>query len=93
MRFLEKNNYTDLMSGKEISGSFRFNGFNNLHNAFGSVDVLSAKVRGNYVDVELLDTYDFNPNGKNWKVQMGYSVQKANLLNPYYTIVRCKYKL
>ena len=93
MRFLEKNNYTDLMSGKEISRSFRFNGFNNLHNAFGSVDVLSAKVRGNYVDVELLDTYDFNKNEKNPLVKMGYSAQKAGLLKPYYTIVKCKYKI
>ena len=43
-----RNNYADLKSGKEVSGSFRFNGFTNLHNAFGSVDVLSAKTRGNY---------------------------------------------
>ena len=81
------------MSGKEVSGSFRFNGFNNLHNAFGSVDVLSAKVRGIYVDVELLDTYDFNKNEKNPLVKMGYSAQKAGLLKPYYTIVKCKYKI
>lgn len=55
-----KNNYSDLKSGKEISGSFRFGGFTNLHNAFGSVDVLSAKAQGDYVDITVLDTYDFN---------------------------------
>ncbi len=88
-----RNNYVDLKSGKEISGSFRFNGFNNLHNAFGSVDVLSAKVRGNYVDVELLDTYDFNKNDKNPLVKMGRSAQKTGKLNPYFTIVKCRYKL
>ena len=71
------------MSGKEISGSFRFNGFNNLHNAFGKVDILSAKLKGKDIDVILLDTYDFNPNEKNWKVQMGYSVQKANFFPAY----------
>ena len=88
-----RNNYTDLMSGKEISGSFRFNGFNNLHNAFGSIDVLSAKVRGNYIDVELLDTYDFNKNEKNPLVKMGRSAQETGKLNPYFTIVKCRYKL
>lgn len=88
-----RNNYADLKFGKEISGSLRFNGFNNLHNAFGSVDVLSAKVRGNYVDVELLDTYDFNKNDKNPLVKMGRSAQETGKLNPYFTIVKCRYKL
>ena len=50
-----KNNYSDIKSGKEISGSFRFNGFTNLHNAFGSVDVLSAKAQGDYVDITILE--------------------------------------
>lgn len=88
-----RDNYADLKSGKEISGSFRFNGFNNLHNAFGSVDVLSAKVRGNYVDIELLDTFDFNKNDKNPLVKMGRSAQETGKLNPYFTIVKCRYKL
>ena len=88
-----RNNYADLKSGKEVSGSFRFNGFTNLHNAFGSVDVLSAKVRGNYVDVTLLDTYDFNKNDKNPFVKMGRSAQETGKLNPYFTIVKCRYKL
>ena len=88
-----RNNYADLKSGKEVSGSFRFNGFTNLHNAFGSVDVLSAKVRGNYVDVTLLDTYDFNKNDKNPFVKMGRRAQETGKLNPYFTIVKCRYKL
>ena len=88
-----RNNYADLKSGKEVSGSFRFNGFTNLHNAFGSVDVLSAKTRGNYVDVTLLDTYDFNKNDKNLFVKMGRRAQETGKLNPYFTIVRCRYKL
>ena len=88
-----RNNYADLKSGKEVSGSFRFNGFTNLHNAFGSVDVLSAKTRGNYVDVTLLDTYDFNKNDKNLFVKMGRRAQETGKLNPYFTIVKCRYKL
>lgn len=58
-----------------------------------SVDVLSAKVRGNYVDIELLDTYDFNKNEKNPLVKMGRSAQETGKLNPYFTIVKCRYKL
>lgn len=88
-----KNNYTDLKSGKEVSGSLRFGGFTNLHNAFGSVDVLSAKVQGDYVDITILDTYDFNKNSYNLLVKMGRSVQDAGELNPYFTIVKCRYKL
>lgn len=90
--FINKNK-TTLKSGKEISGSIRFNGFTNLHNAFGSVDILSAKLNNGYVDITILDTYDFNPNDRNLIVQMGYAAQKLNLLNPYFTIVKCKYKL
>ena len=89
--FVNKN-ISSLQAGKTISGSMSFtNG--NLHHAFGKVDILSAKLKGKDIDVILLDTYDFNPNEKNSLVEMGYSAQKANLLNPYYTIVRCKYKL
>ncbi len=88
-----RNNYADLKSGKDVSGSFRFNGFTNLHNAFGSVDVLSAKVRGNFVDVTLLDTYDFNKYDSNLLVKMGRQAQEAGKLNPYFTIVKCRYKL
>ncbi len=82
-----------LESGKEISGSFGFTSDGNLNNAFGKIDVLSAKRNGDYIDVMLLDTYDFNPNDTNIKVQMGYYAQKAGLLNPYFTIVKCRYKL
>lgn len=88
-----KNNYSDLKSGKEISGSFRFGGFTNLHNAFGSVDVLSAKAQGDYVDITVLDTYDFNKDDPNPFVKMGRKAQETGKLNPYFTIVKCRYKL
>ncbi len=88
-----KNNFSDLKSGKEISGSMRFGGFTNLHNAFGSVDVLSAKVQGDYVNVTVLDTYDFNKNDPNLFVKMGRRAQETGKLNPYFTIVKCRYKL
>ena len=90
--FISKN-ANALKSGKNVTGSLGFTSDSNLHNAFGKVDILSAKLKGKDIDVILLDTYDFNPNEKNSLVEMGYSAQKANLLNPYYTIVRCKYKL
>lgn len=93
MRQFIKDHYADLKSGKEISGSFRFNGFTNLHNAFGSLDVLSAKAQGDYVNVTLLDTYDFNKDDKNPFVKMGRSAQETGKLNPYFTIVKCSYKL
>ena len=76
-----------------MTGSLEFTSDSNLHNAFGKVDILSAKLKGKDIDVILLDTYDFNPNEKNSLVEMGYSAQKAGLLKPYYTIVKCKYKI
>ena len=90
--FIYKN-VSALKSGEEVSGSLGFTSDSNLHSAFGKVDVLSAKLQGKYIEFILLDTYDFNPNEKNWKVQMGYSAQKAGLLNPYFTIVKVKYKI
>ena len=92
-----------------MTGSLGFNSDANLHNAFGKVDILSAKLQGNnafgkvdilsaklqgkYIEFILLDTYDFNPNETNLLVQMGYSTQKAGLLHPYFTIVKCRYKI
>ena len=90
--FIYKN-VSALKSGEEVSGSLGFTSDSNLHSAFGKVDVLSAKLQGKYIEFILLDTYDFNPNEKNWKVQMGYSAQKAGLLKPYFTIVKVKYKI
>ena len=90
--FIYKN-VSALKSGEEVSGSLGFTSDSNLHNAFGKVDVLSAKLQGKYIEFILLDTYDFNPNETNPLVQMGYSAQKAGLLNPYFTIVKVKYKI
>ena len=90
--FIYKN-VTALKSGKEVTGSLGFTSDSNLHSAFGKVDVLSAKLQGKFIEFILLDTYDFNPNETNWKVQMGYSAQKAGLLKPYFTIVKVKYKI
>ena len=89
--FIYKN-ANALKSGKNVTGSLGFTSDSNLHNAFGKVDILSAKLKGKYIDVILLDTYDFNPNDKKLLVEMGYSAQKAGLLKPYYTIVKCRYK-
>lgn len=89
--FIYKN-ANALKSGKNVTGSLGFTIDSNLHNTFGKVDILSAKLKGKYIDVILLDTYDFNPNEKNFLVGMGYSAQKAGLLKPYYTIVKCRYK-
>ncbi len=92
MDFVTQNAHA-LYSGKEVTGSWNFTSDKNLHNAFGKIEVLSAKLKNKDIEFILLDTYDFNPNESNWKVQMGYKVQHAGLLNPYYTIVKCKYRI
>ena len=90
--FIYKN-AAALKSGKEVTGFLGFNSDANLHNAFGKMDILSAKLQGKYIEFILLDTYDFNPNETNPLVQMGYSTQKEGLLHPYFTIVKCRYKI
>lgn len=90
--FVNKNLY-DLKSGKDVKGSLAFRSDGNLKHAFVKIEILSSRLKKDYVEVILLDTYDFNANESNWLVQRGYSAQKAGLLNPYYTIVRCVYKL
>jgi len=57
-----------------VTGSFGFYSNDNLHNALGKVDILSAKVNNEYVDIVILDTYDFNENDINPLVQMGYII-------------------
>ena len=51
-----------------------------LQNRYNSLSACVSKVRGNYVDAELLDTYDFNKNEKNPLVKMGCSVQETGKL-------------
>ena len=89
--FIYKN-AAALKSRKEVTGSLGFNSDANLHNAFGKMDILSAKLNGKYIEFILLDTYDFNKNDKNLFVKMGYTAQKTGLLNQYFIVVKCRYK-
>ena len=65
-----------------------FAGRQELENFF--IEVMG---QGNYVDVVVLDTYDFNKNDPNPLVKMGRRAQETGKLNPYFTIVKCRYKL
>lgn len=50
-------------------------------------------IKNGYVDIIMLDTYDFNENDSNLLVKMGRMAQETGKLNPYFTIVKCRYKL
>ena len=93
--YISKNGtlYNSVNSLGDEYTQYKSNITDKIKSQFGNVDVLSAKLNNGYVNVTILDTYDFNPNESNPLVQMGYSVQKANLLYPYYTIVKCRYKI
>ena len=75
--FINKN-AAALKSGKEVTGSLGFNSDANLHNAFGKMDILSAKLQGKYIEFILLDTYDFNPNEKTGKYKWDIQHKKQD---------------
>ena len=64
-----------------------------LWSALGKVKIIEAKLNKDSFEMLLSDTYDFNKDSKNPLVIMGRRVQDANLLVPYFTIIKIKFKL
>ena len=63
----------------------------NLHNALGNVDIIDIKLdNDNNLIAKIIDTYDFNKDDPDWKVQWARTVQDAKLLENYYEIIVIK---
>ncbi|MBE7713325.1 MAG: hypothetical protein E7Z87_06245 [Cyanobacteria bacterium SIG26] len=88
------NNYSKLSEGKCVSGSIPFNiSTPDLYNALGKVDIIKAQRDDNgYINILILDTYDFNKNSSNLLVRFARKVQDAGLLVPYYSIIKVRKK-
>ena len=85
--FLAKN-IEKLLNGETVSGSYWFKSNENLRLALGHADILNAHIdnNGNIISY-VLDTYDFNENDLDWKVQVAYNIQKHGLITNYFVLI------
>ncbi|MBS4759325.1 MAG: hypothetical protein KHX03_01340 [Clostridium sp.] len=85
-KFITDNKNTLIKSGTLENKSISFNR-GNLKNALHNVDVIETYVDSQgYLHTKILDTYDYNPNEKDWKVQTAREMQEKNKIQTYYTI-------
>lgn len=92
--FLIKNTQQLVKNGiiKNSSMGFDVKQDSDLWSALGKVKVIEAKLNKDSFEMLLSDTYDFNKDSRNPLVIMGRRVQDANLLVPYFTIIKIKFK-
>ena len=83
-----RSNIKDLKNNKRINGSFAFKQDKDLHLSLNNIDIIDAHIDTNGIfRAYILDTYDFNPNDPDWKVEWAHNVQKFKLITPYYIII------
>lgn len=85
-KFITDNKNTLIKTGTLENKSISFNN-GNLKNALHNVDVIETYIdtQGN-LHTKILDTYDYNPNEKDWKVKIARELQEKNKIQTYYTI-------
>lgn len=81
------SNKQNLLQGSIIKSSLEFKSSKNLHYSLGKADILDTYINQNGDIVSyVLDTYDFNADDPDWKVEWAYNIQKNKLLTPFYTL-------
>ncbi len=90
-----RDNIEILSQGKIIeTGSTYFGSDENLKLALGHVDILFTEIDQNgNINAIIMDTYDFNKNDPDWKVQIAYNVQKHGLIENYYILIHVRIPL
>lgn len=80
-------NARELAQYQKINSSINFTGDNNLHLSLGHADILNAHFdsQGNFNAI-IADTYDFNKNDPDWKVEWAYNVQANNIIENFYVL-------
>lgn len=80
-------NYEDLQDGNVLNGSLQFTSNANLYYALKRVAILDTYINKNGDIISFVfDTYDFNANDPDWKVEWARNVQLNGLLSKFYTI-------
>lgn len=82
-----KDNINQMLKGQVINGSINFDVTNNTHYSLGHTDVIDAYIdaNGNF-NAKVIDTYDFNENDPDWKVEWAHNVQEKGMMTNFYTI-------
>lgn len=80
-------NARELAQYQKINSSINFTGDTNLHLSLGHADILNAHFdsQGNFNAI-IVDTYDFNKNDPDWKVEWAYNVQANNIIENFYVL-------
>ncbi|MBD5403095.1 hypothetical protein HDR58_09945 [bacterium] len=85
-------NKDNLQKGKVIKGGSTYLGSSeNIAKSIGHTDIVYSYIdkQGNLISV-LLDTYDFNKDDKDWKVQIARQAQDLETIRTYYEIIITK---
>lgn len=82
-----KDNINQMLKGQVINGSINFDITNNTHYSLGHTDIIDAYIdaKGNF-NAKVIDTYDFNENDPDWKVEWARNVQEKGMMTNFYTI-------
>lgn len=85
-KFIIKH-YNQLQSGQHITDSTYLGSTTNLALSLGHVDIYNAHIdsKGNFKAL-IIDTYDFNKDDKDYRVEIAYNVQRHGLITNFYTI-------
>lgn len=80
-------NARELAQYQKINSSINFTGDTNLHLSLGHADILNAHFdsQGNFNAI-IADTYDFNKNDSDWKIEWAYNVQANNNVENFYVL-------
>ena len=82
-----KTHLSELLRGKVVSGNTRFTSSKNLYYTIKKADILDTYINKNGDMISFIfDTYDFNKNDPDWKVEWARNVQEHNLITCFYSI-------
>ena len=83
-----RSNKTQLLKNEKLENKAIEFKSGNLKHALHRVDIIDTyidKSTGN-LHTKILDTYDFNPNEKDWKVKTARELQEKGEIQTYYTV-------
>ena len=82
-----KTHLNELLHGKVVSGNTRFTSSKNLYYTIKKADILDTYINKNGDMISFIfDTYDFNKNDPDWKVEWARNVQEHHLITCFYSI-------
>ncbi len=76
------------LKGKTVNGSKYFGSNSDLATSLGHADIIYSHINKNgNIELIILDTYDFNKNDPDWRVQIARVTEEAGIIREYYTLI------